>query len=78
MKLEWRRQYTGVGWSDIQELIDADNLMSCFGTIVRQEMGKGKYKYYLTAWKGTAGSYTATFTSLKKAQAMGIVMARMD
>jgi hypothetical protein len=59
--------------------VDPDNLMSCFGTIVRQDRGKGKYWYCLTVWQPGVYllDYTATFTSRKKAQAMGIVMARM-
>ena len=81
MSLEWRCLYTRQGLSDVHELVDPSDKFSSRGSIVRE-----KRIYHLTVWRAVFRpgqimemmEYKATFTSLKKAQAMGIVMASMD
>ena len=80
MSLEWRRSFSGASWSAAHELVATDNPMFCTGTIMRHSLGKGKYKYQLTVWRRGVyrAEYAATFNSLEKAKAMGLVMACLD
>lgn len=72
--------YMGKAMSDVYELVDADDMFSAFASIVRERKSKHRCVYHLTVWqKGMRWiDYTADFTSLTKAQAVGIAMTRLN
>ena len=78
MRLEWQLEYqTNTDWPYTYVLSDGDNVWSPgLARITQFKRGKSKrWRYLLVAWGRP--EQTQTFTSLKKAKAVGLAIVRL-